>query len=330
MQKRSKVLFNKSVSAVISAIELYNKPDFKYREESFIILLVNGWELLLKAKILQENNNKLVCLYYKKPKINKKGEKTKKLIYVKNRSGSHNTLDLFACIKKLENEGYALDKKCFDNLEAITEIRDNAIHLCNSDKLLNKKIQEFGTASLKNYLVLVKKWFHESLENFNFYLMPISFFNDYGEVDGINLSPKNKEIYNLTRYVAEKEKENPFSRDSEFHVSVKVELKLIKSDTEGATNFRLTKDQNAPKVQLSEEERSKQFPLDYKTIINKIKSEYPLIKIAQRFHSIKAKLEQNPKLCFERYLDPNNKKSSKKKFYNDNFPTLLIEEYAKN
>ena len=35
-------LLEKSVHAALSAIEIYNKPDFKYREESFSILMVNA------------------------------------------------------------------------------------------------------------------------------------------------------------------------------------------------------------------------------------------------------------------------------------------------
>jgi len=48
-------LLEKSIQAALSAIEVYNKPDFKYREESFSILMVNAWEVLLKAKILKDN-----------------------------------------------------------------------------------------------------------------------------------------------------------------------------------------------------------------------------------------------------------------------------------
>lgn len=75
-------LLEKSVHSALSAIEIYNKPDFKYREESFSILMVNTWELLLKARILQRNKNKLESIYivdpnqtrkdgtsYKKPKL---------------------------------------------------------------------------------------------------------------------------------------------------------------------------------------------------------------------------------------------------------------------
>ncbi|WP_235417413.1 DUF3644 domain-containing protein, partial [Leyella stercorea] len=40
-------LIDKSIGSMLSAIEIYNKPDFKYREETFAILAINSWELLL-------------------------------------------------------------------------------------------------------------------------------------------------------------------------------------------------------------------------------------------------------------------------------------------
>jgi hypothetical protein len=35
---------------MISVIAIYNKPDFKYRDETFAILATNAWGLLLKAR----------------------------------------------------------------------------------------------------------------------------------------------------------------------------------------------------------------------------------------------------------------------------------------
>lgn len=77
---RYKSFVDKSVSAALSAVEVYNKPDFKYREETFAILMINAWELLLKAKILASNNNRLNAIYVMEPKVGKKGNplKTKK------------------------------------------------------------------------------------------------------------------------------------------------------------------------------------------------------------------------------------------------------------
>ena len=55
----AKKLAEKSLSAAKSAIELYNKPNFDYKMESFVILMINAWELLFKAYILKINKNKL-------------------------------------------------------------------------------------------------------------------------------------------------------------------------------------------------------------------------------------------------------------------------------
>jgi hypothetical protein len=60
---RSARLAKNSEAALISAIEIYNKPDFAYREETFCILALNAWELFLKAKLLSTHLNNPRCLY---------------------------------------------------------------------------------------------------------------------------------------------------------------------------------------------------------------------------------------------------------------------------
>lgn len=78
MKSKSNELLDKSISAMIAAIEVYNKPDFLYRGETFSILAINGWELLLKAKHLKDNHNKMRSLYVMESVINKDGSKSKK------------------------------------------------------------------------------------------------------------------------------------------------------------------------------------------------------------------------------------------------------------
>ena len=73
MKSKSNELLDKSISAMIAAIEVYNKPDFLYRGETFSILAINSWELLLKAKYLKDNHNKMRSLYVMEPVINKDG-----------------------------------------------------------------------------------------------------------------------------------------------------------------------------------------------------------------------------------------------------------------
>ncbi len=73
---------------MIAAIETYNKPDFKYREETFSVLCINSWELLFKAKVLQLASNQVQSLYIKERRTNKGGNKSTKLYTKTNRAGT--------------------------------------------------------------------------------------------------------------------------------------------------------------------------------------------------------------------------------------------------
>lgn len=53
-----RALCSNSKAAMLSAIEIYNKPQIAYRDECFVILMVNAWELLLKA-ILSKNKQRI-------------------------------------------------------------------------------------------------------------------------------------------------------------------------------------------------------------------------------------------------------------------------------
>jgi hypothetical protein len=63
MKSKVQELLDKSIAAMVSAIEIYNKPDFLYRGETFAILAINSWELLLKSRYLLINKNKMSSLY---------------------------------------------------------------------------------------------------------------------------------------------------------------------------------------------------------------------------------------------------------------------------
>src|SRR5262249_26290009 len=124
----SKELAEKSVQAAIAAIEVYNKPHFLYREEAFSLLMVNAWELLLKAKWLMDHKDTLDSLY--EYQIESSGRKLPKI----NRSGNQITYGvLYLATKLLEDKHSGLEKGCHDNILALIEIRDNAAHLINKD-----------------------------------------------------------------------------------------------------------------------------------------------------------------------------------------------------
>lgn len=55
-------LVDKSIEAFIMGIEVYNKPTIKYRIEGFSFFVCNAWELMLKAKLLNDGES----IYYPK------------------------------------------------------------------------------------------------------------------------------------------------------------------------------------------------------------------------------------------------------------------------
>jgi hypothetical protein len=53
-------LLGNAKAAILAAIEIYNKPHFSYRDKCFAILLLNAWESLLKAVLIEEREVRIV------------------------------------------------------------------------------------------------------------------------------------------------------------------------------------------------------------------------------------------------------------------------------
>jgi hypothetical protein len=93
---------DKSAAAITAAVEVYNKPAFPYREETFAILALNAWELLVKPKVLKDANNAPSSLRIYETRPTKTGAKSKKQYVKHNWAGNPQTISLHACITRLE------------------------------------------------------------------------------------------------------------------------------------------------------------------------------------------------------------------------------------
>lgn len=322
---RCQNLLEKSVHAALSAIEIYNKPDFKYREESFSILIVNAWELLLKARILQRNKNKLESIYIVDPnKTRKDGTAFKKPKYKTSRSGNYLTIDVTNAMKELK-----LPERLKENLGLLIEIRDNAIHFINDSKLFEKKFLEIGTSSLKSYVNMVDKWFDYDLSQYNFYLMPISFFHNH-EMQSFSINKEDKQHQNLLKFIAAKEKSFPSDETQEHNISLILETKWVKSKSVDAlTTFKYDPDDpNAISYKEdSEEVFRKKYPWSWTNHLKpKLQTRYNDFKMDQKFWTLKKSLENDRRYMDERHLDWNNLKGTKMKFYSTN----ILKEFDKH
>lgn len=57
MENISKRLVEKSIEAFMMGLEIYNKPTIRYRIEGFSFFIVNAWELMLKAELINRGES---------------------------------------------------------------------------------------------------------------------------------------------------------------------------------------------------------------------------------------------------------------------------------
>lgn len=323
MKARSQELLEKSVAAMISAIEIYNKPDFKYREETFAILAINAWELLLKAKWLKENSNKIRSLYVYERTKKKDGTASKIQAIKLTSSGNPFTHSLEHLSTKLHASG-VLDGLARQNIDALREIRDSSVHFYNRNTLFAIRLQEVGSACVKNFVQACKDWFAFDLSCYNFYLMPLAFVDTSTAAALVTL---NKEESNLIQYIAALDAAN--DPNSDYSVSVNVELRFSKSKASDALAVQMSNDPNAAKVQLTQEQFKDKYPLNFNDLKNRCKKRYSNCVLNKKFHIIKASLLENQKYSITKVLDPDNPKSVKQVWYSEAVFTELDKHYCK-
>ena len=294
MKARARELLDRAIAAMVAAIDVYNKPDFPYRVESFTILALNGWEILLKARWLALHRNRLSSLYVRQGKADASRPR-----YKRTRSGNPMTHSLDYLAKKL-TEQRQLDENARRNLEALSELRDTAVHFYHRSPKLNERVQEIGMACLKNFVAAVQDWFQEDLSRFNFYLMPLSFVASPPSLEAIQLNRHEKSFLAFLDRLTH-EQEDPAAR---YSVAVNVEVRFVRSKVASAASVRVTNDPNAPAVRLSEEQVRESYPWDYQELTNRCRERYSDFKVDQKYHKLRKSLESDRRFAHERRLDP--------------------------
>lgn len=313
-------LVDKAMSACLAAIEIYNKPNFEYREEAFSILMLNAWELLLKARILQENENKIRSIEIWERRRRKDGSLTKREFPKRNRSSNRVTISIVTAANLvMEYDDNSIDNACIKNLILLTEIRDNAIHLHNKTRNLQKRIQEVGTGSIRNFAQAAEKWFNRNLKDYNLFLMPLVFESPFGLMKTVFSESASGPMENLSSLLEHHLKNTPFDPTSTFNVGVEIEMKFVRKPEADGIPVKVAKnEEKAVPIIMTEENALKSYPWSYADLTSRLRQRYPNFKQSKKFHSIKVRLEKDEKLCRVRLLDPNKPKGSKKKFYNPN------------
>lgn len=331
-RSRYKVLVDKSLDACLAAIEIYNKPNFQYREEAFAILMLNAWELLLKARIVKQDGGSLRAIEIREARLNKDGSRSKLQQRKFNRSGNTMIIPLNRAIGLVQSyPTNGIDTACVENLNLLQEIRDNAVHLYNVSPGLGKRIQEVGSAALKNFVAAAERWFGIDVARYNFYLMPLSFHTPTEILESLRAENEPRAVRRLIDCIEKAERQNPPDGDSIFSVTMEIQLKFVRTARQDAIPVRLDRDDpGAVAVVISEDDIRRQFPWAYAELTRRLKKRYTDFLQNAKYHEIRKPLEENDKFCRVRYLDPTKPKTStKKRFYNPNIVSQFDQHYTK-
>ena len=215
------------------------------------------------------------------------------------------------------------------NLEALTEIRDNAVHYMNASPQLSKQVMEIGTACLRNFVELGKQWLNLDLSGYSLYLMPIGFLPSGEAATAISVSNQEQKLVN---YLATLMREGHDKDVQDYHVSLDVNISFKRTTTAAANAIIVASDPadpNAIHVNPSEEDIRKQYPWDYGTLTEKLHNRYIDFKANPKYHELRKKIATNPQYMKSRYLDPGNAKSSRKDFYNPNIVAEFDKSYTR-
>lgn len=325
-------LIKNSISAYFAAIEIHNKPNITYRYETVTLLIMNAWELALKAYI-------------------KKHIKTRSIF-----TTDGHTISADKALEYVAEHRNTVKSNSFTairkNIEEIQKYRNGITHFyCEQ---LEPYIFMLVARSALNYVDFMKNQFAKDImEDEGLFIMPLGFKLPFRPEDFLS----NK----VAKYVASKESKD-FIQDIVdvirnlkdegiedsivlgFDIYFESVKKASNSDIlaaittiDGAdatfakiTNARFSKDPNAQVFNMSDEEFRKIWKYTHADILYWCKENIPEFKQGTLFNNLKKKLKDDINCAYTRKLDSKSSKSPSKDFYTDLALERIKQEYEKN
>lgn len=180
---------------------------------------------------------------------------------------------------------------------------------------------------MRNFVTALKAWFGISLDEMNFYLMPLAFQPPAAVVESLYSDQRSNAVAKLLEHIQQQEARQG---DGLFAATLKIRMTLTRSNDSEAEVVRIGQGgANAIALTLSEEDIRNRFPWDYNTLTKKLRDRYVDFLANRKYHNLRQPLEAEPGLCHTRLLNPENANSSTKKFYSSNIVQRLDQHYQK-
>ncbi len=317
-------LLKNSIAAYFSAIEIHNKPNIRYRYEITTLLIINAWELLLKAFIKKYVKNKS--------------------IYTKD----GNTISLNKALDYTEEYLNLTKPKIFiatkENLRLIEEYRNNVAHYYNEE--IEPCIFMLTAKAIVNFTDFIKEYFSKDiLAEEGLFILPLGFKLPFSPEDFLTKnvakyasSPDTKRfidsVYNVIIDLDKQGVEDSIVVGFDIYLENINKVKnsdlivAITSKEEAdvsfskVTKYRPSNDPNALKISISDDEILLQYPLSYEEMVIKCKKSIPKFKQGKVFNNIMKELKLDKKFSFPRRLNPKSFNSSQTTLYSES----IIEE----
>lgn len=330
MAKRQMVqanLIKNSIAAYMAAIELHNKPNLSYRYETVTLLMMNAWELALKAFIKK---------YIKDKSIYEKDGHTirfdKALSYV-NEYKNGKKKKSFLAVKS--------------NLEQIEVYRNNVTHYYSDE--LEPYIFMLVAKAAVNYVEFMKTSFSKDvMANEGLFIMPLGFKLPFRPEDFLSdkvakyassESAKKfiNEIVSVIEYLhGEAVEESIVVGFDVYFESVKTatnsDLLVAITSKEDATTLvtkttkvRFTADASQV-VRMSDQEFRETWKYTHAQLLEWCKKNVQNFKQGSLFNEAKKSISDDISCVYNRKLDCTNSKSVSQKFYTD-FGLERIKKY---
>ncbi len=262
-------LVDKSVEGYILALETINRLSIQYRVETFCYLICNAWELLLKAKILDDASNNHDAIYRPKQKRNER----------------RMSLSLRECLERVIPDKTDPERR---NIECIADLRDESVHLVMRG--VPADVLGLFQACVINYHRRLNSWFGVSLSD----RVHVGMMSIVYDLDPLQANMTGKHLRRqlgreaadyLASYCARVKSEfDKLQRPAQFSVGIEYRLALTKKA--GDADIILsqgTPGSGAVAVQIVEvpKDPSKTHPLRQKEVIQSLKAAVPGIHINQ-------------------------------------------------
>ena len=322
-----KSLVDSAESAIFAGIEIHNKPRILYRYPTATLLVINAWELALKAYVYK---------YIGKKQIYVDKEHTisfsKALVYV------HEHIN--------KTEGTKDFNSVKENLFLLSEYRNNNTHYFESE--LDPIIFMLLSKATLNFNAFLEKYFHREIaDNENLIILPIGFKLPFEPVEYLNKKTTDKISNNFMQDVLQSIKK---LNDEGVSESIVVGFSMFVNSVKNISNadiiaaidpanydavaitkeYRLTDNPKAPAIRIDETELIKQkYPYSYDELKKRIKEKLPGIKFNTQFYNYLKLIKENKDWYMVRLLNPLNPKSSKTGFYSERAIEKLLELYTK-